>query len=168
MRAGCPDTRLFTVMLRSSTAAVLKHLLDPAVPYVWIRKHHPHPRIEWWKTDVQLSDAGRLHRLEVKCMEFDILLETQRFLDLLADFEPHGLELHQMSRRIPSSLTLSGLTDEAQTRVLINNGLHLSFFLPHAIEDAQLASPHREVVETALGKPHIKAIAYGTNFPLLN
>jgi hypothetical protein len=93
-------------------------------------------------------------------MEFDIQLPTARFLELLSEFEEQGIILFQMSRRVPDTLTLHGLADDAVNRVLIENGLHMKFFLPHAVECAQLASPHREVMERALQGREVREIAY--------
>ena len=94
-------------------------------------------------------------------MEFDLQFRTVRFLELLPEFEGHGLLLFQMTRRAPDTLTLCGVPDDAADRVLLQNGLHVRFYLPHAGECAQLASPHREVLERALQKPKVREIAYG-------
>ncbi|HUY91221.1 MAG TPA: hypothetical protein VMV10_20960 [Pirellulales bacterium] len=152
---------MFSFMLRSCTSGILAHILDPVVPFVWIRGHTPMRYIQWWSTQTRLSERGALHDVEVRSMEFDLQLRTVRFLELLPEFEDHGLLLFQMTRRVPDTLTLYGVSDDAADRVLLQNGLHLKFYLPHAVECAQLASPHREVVERALQKPEVREIAYG-------
>jgi hypothetical protein len=152
---------MFSFMLRSCTSGILAHILDPAVPFIWIRRHTPKRYIQWWSTQTHLSEAGGLHEVEVRSMEFDVQLRTARFLELLPEFEDHGMVLFQMTRRVPDTLTLSGVPDEAVDRVLLQNGLHLRFYLPHAVECAQLASPQREVLERALERPEIGEIAYG-------
>ncbi len=93
-------------------------------------------------------------------MEFDVQLPTSRFLDLLPEFEDHGIDLFQMTRRVPDTLTLHGVANATVDRVLIQNGLHLRFHLPHAVECAQLASPHREALERALQRPEVRELAY--------
>jgi hypothetical protein len=93
-------------------------------------------------------------------MEFDLQLPTARFLELLPEFENHGMVLFQMSRRVPDLLTLDGLNDDVIDRVLIQNGLHLRFYLPHSYEYAQLASPTLEVLERVLQQPEVNALAY--------
>jgi hypothetical protein len=93
-------------------------------------------------------------------MEFDLQLQTARFLELLPEFEEHGMELFQMVRRVPDTLTLYGVADDVVDRILLQNGLHLRFYLPHAVECAELASPDREVLERALERPEVRAIAY--------
>jgi hypothetical protein len=93
-------------------------------------------------------------------MEFELQLPTARFLELLPEFEEHGMDLCQMTRRVPDTLTLHGVLDGAADRVLIQNGLHLCFYLPHAVECAQLRSPHREVLERALLRPEVRELAY--------
>ena len=94
-------------------------------------------------------------------MEFDLQLSTARFLELLPEFEDHGIVLFQMTRRVPDTLTLDGVAESAVERVLIQNGLHLRFYLPHAVECAQLSSPYREVLEKALQRPEVRELAYG-------
>jgi hypothetical protein len=152
---------MFSVMLDSCTAGILADILDPAIPYVWIRHHMPKRRIEWWKTQARLSESGSLYDLEVRCMDFDIQLSTARFLELLPEFEAHGMELFQMTRPVANALTLDGKEDAIKDRILVQNGLHLAFYLPHAVEIARLASPHREVLETALQKPKVRELVYG-------
>src|ERR1051326_2160967 len=129
---------MYSFMLRSCTSGILAHVLDPTVPFVWIRRHMPKRYVQWWSTQTHLSESGALHDVEVRTMEFDHQLHTDRFLELLPEFEDHGLVLFQMLRRVPDTLTLDGVAEDAVDRVLIQNGLHLRFYLPHAIECAQL------------------------------
>ena len=116
--------------------------------------------MQWWTTPVCLSKSGGAVDIEVGGLAFDVQLSTKRFLELLPEFNEHGLELYQMTRRIPNTLTLDCLPTENVNEVLIQNGLHLKFDLPHAGECAMLASPHREVLERVLLKPEIGKLAY--------
>lgn len=150
---------MFSFILRSCTSGILAHILDPAVPFVWIRRHTPKQRIQWWDTQVRLSETGVPFDVEVRSMEFDLQLRTDRFLELLPEFEDHGMVLYQMGRRVPDTLTLNGIADDVVDRVLIQNGLHLCFYLPHAAESAELASPHRDVLERALRRPEVRGLA---------
>ena len=152
---------MFSVMLRSCTCSVLAYVLDPVVPFVWVRRHMPQGIVQWWHTHVALSATGRPQDVDVRWMEFDLQLSTSRFLELLPEFEDHGIVLFQMTRRVPDTLTLHGVSDGTVDRVLIQNGLHLRFYLPHAVECAQLASPYREVLERALQRPEVRELAYG-------
>jgi hypothetical protein len=151
---------MFSFMLRSCTSGILAHILDPAIPFVWLRHHTPNPYIQWRQTQVSLSGRGSLHEIEVRSMEFDIQLPTARFLELLPEFEDHGIVLFQMTRRVPDTLTLDRIADNTIDRVLIQNGLYLRFYLPHAVECAQLSSPYREVLELALQRPEVRDLAY--------
>lgn len=152
---------MFSFMLRSCTTAILAHVLDPSIPYVWIRGHAPKPNLEWWKTQTCLTESGALHDVEVRSMNFDLQFETARFLKLLPEFNGHGMELCQMSRRVPDTLTLDGMPYDAAWRIIVQNGLHLRFDLPHAVENACLASPCREVLEKILQRPEVREVAYG-------
>ena len=91
---------MFTFMLRSCTAGILAHILDAAIPFVWLRQHRPQPYLHWWNTQAPLSAAGSVHDVEVRSMEFDLQLPTPKFLELLPEFEESGMELFQMSRRV--------------------------------------------------------------------
>jgi hypothetical protein len=130
------------------------------VPFVWIRRHTPQRWVAWSRYQVPLSRTGQLFDAEVRSLEFDLQLPTTRFLELLPEFDDHGIVLFQMSRRVPDTLMLDRIQDDAVDRVLIQNGLHLRFYLPHAIECAQLASPHRDVLERALESPQVQDLAY--------
>jgi hypothetical protein len=152
---------MFSVMLRSCTARMLAHVLDPAVPFVWIPRHIPNRYLRWWSTQTCLFEAGPLNSLEVRSMEFDIQLSTSRFLELLPEFEHHGLVLFQMTRRVPDTLTLQRVPDGAVDGILRQNGLHLRVHLPEEEPWGQLTSPHREVLERALQKPQVREVAYG-------
>lgn len=90
---------------------------------------------------------------------FDIQTTTEDFLPLLPEFEDHGLDLFQMSRRVPNTL-LFNIYDESMNRILLNNGLFLKFILPHAGEVAQLCSPNREYLESLLKNPALYDAAH--------
>jgi hypothetical protein len=152
---------MFSLMLRSCTAGILAHVLDPAVPFVWIPRHMPNRHLKWWSTQTRLFEMGPLHGLEARLIEFDIQLSTSRFLELIPEFENHGLVLFQMTRRVPDTLTLQLLPDAAIDRILLQNGLHLRVYLPNDEPWGQLTSPHREVLEQALQKPQVREVAYG-------
>jgi hypothetical protein len=148
----------FTLMLQPCTAEVLRHLLDPEVPYVWIVGHSPHKYLEWWKCQLPLSASSVASSLEVRGLCFDLLLLTSEFLTRLSEFD--GLVLHQMSRKVPNTLTLEGLDDRNRTRVLVQNGLAASFYLPHAMECASFTTVERGAIEKVLANETIRSLAY--------
>jgi hypothetical protein len=150
---------MFSVMLRPCTCAILEYILDPAIGYVWVRRHTPRRHLQWWKTQAPLSEAGTLHEVQVRGMEFDLQLPTARFLELLPEFWGHGLVLFQMTRPVPDTLMLDGIADSVVDRVLMQNGLHLRFYLPHAAELAQVGSPRREVLEKMLQRREVREMA---------
>ncbi|MGV3659687.1 MAG: hypothetical protein ACO1TE_05870 [Prosthecobacter sp.] len=159
MEAGPTITErggMFHLMLRSCTAGILAHILDPEVPFVWVRRHMPHRYAQWRKTQACLSERGVLQDVEVRSMEYDLLAPTARFLELLPEFESHGMVLYQMRRRVPDTLTLDGVADEAVDRVLLQNGLHLRFYLPHAVECASVSSPDRPFLERVSERPEVR------------
>jgi len=153
---------VFSVMLASCTCAVLERVLDPAVPIVWIRRHFPQPILQWWRTQIPISPGGGPHELEVRSVELEIQLPTARFLQILPEFAQNGIDLCQMDRRVPDSLTMHDISDRAFYRVLVQNGLRLHFYLPHAVEDAFLSSPDRARLESALRHADIADIAFNS------
>ena len=152
---------MFRVILPSCSCSVLAQILDLSVPFVWVRRHLPQPCIRWWHAQAPLSATGQPYDVEVRGLQFDLQLPTVRFLELLPEFEDHGIVLFQMSRRVPDTLTLHGVPDQSVDRLLIQNGLHLRFDLPHANESACLASPRREVLEEVLQKSKVRELVCG-------
>ncbi len=149
---------LFTVMLRTCTAEVLRDLLDPEAPYVWVVAHHPHRSLQWWTCSVPLGRDGRASPIEVRALAFDLLMPTSEFLARLGEFD--GVSAHQMRRKVPDTLTIEGLDDRNRVRILIQNGLVASFYLPHAGECAWFATVDRRTMDAALARESIRALAY--------
>ena len=65
-------------------------------------------------------------------------------------------KLFQISRPVPDTLSLDRVPRDAADRLLVQNGLHLAFYLPHAFDIAQFRSPRREVLEQLLKAPQIR------------
>jgi hypothetical protein len=151
---------MFSIMLRSCTSAILPAVLDRSVPVVWVRRHTPMRSIRWWPARVPLSTSGAVHDVEVRTLQFDLQLPTERFLQLLPEFSNHGMALFQLTRRVPDTLTLDVRSEASIYEILMQNGLHLHFYLPHVFESAQLSSPHRSVLEKALEDPEVRKLAY--------
>ena len=149
---------LFTIMLRPCTAEVLRHLFDPEVPFVWVVGHSPHNYVEWWTCHLPLSTPGVASALEVRGLRFDLLLPTSVFLARLADFD--GVVAYQMKRWIPNTLTLEGLEGRSRDRVLVQNGLAESFYLPHAMECASFTTVERAAMEKVLSNEAVQKLAY--------
>lgn len=147
-------------MLSGCRAGLLKEILDESVPFVWVLDHAPVERCGWWKTSLSLREHGPSFELDVRGVVFDIQLSTKRFLEILPEFQHLGLNLYQMHNKVPNTLTLSGVDDRAVNTILIQNGLHLHFQLPHEDECALLSAPRRETLERALSNPVIRERAY--------
>jgi hypothetical protein len=65
------------------------------------------------------------------------------------------MTLFQMQKPWPASVQPRYLPKAARYKILVQNGLHLEFYLPHAGEYAQVVSPHREVLERINNHPVI-------------
>ena len=152
------DDGLYSIMLRPCTAEVLRDLLDPEVPFVWVVGHAPNRCLEWWTCRLPLGRSDEPRPLEIRGLYFDVHLPTGEFLERLAEFD--GLVLHQMQRRVPNSLVLHDLPDRDRTRILVQNGLVASFYLPHAMECASFATVEHSRMEMVLGRDRIRDLAY--------
>ena len=147
-------------MLSYCRAGLLREILDESVPYVWVRDHAPVERCGWWKTSLSLREHGPAFEINVRGVVFDIQLSTKHFLEMLPEFEHLGLELYQMHNKVPNTLTLNRINDGSVNTILIQNGMHLHFQLPHEGECAMLSSPRRETLELALSNPVLRERAY--------
>jgi len=73
-------------------------------------------------------------------------------------FEPHGLELIQLTKKVPNGLWTKSIPEDALTNVLIRNGMFLRFSLPHECEVAQLQCISDEYLEKILKVPEIREL----------
>ncbi len=150
-----PDRLLHCLTFWGCTPSVLRHALNPGIPFVWMRRHLPQTQISWWNADVPLFLGGRPYNLEVRGLEFDVQMTTERFLTLLPELEEHGMGLFQMNKRVPDALEFH-IEDPNINHILILNGLFLNFTLPHANETALLCSPSKEYLKNLLKIPAIR------------
>lgn len=143
------------VMLAPCTTDVLRHLLDPDVPWIWIAGHLPDERVRWWPATVPLAPNVYGDAVEVRTLGYDLLLETRRFLELAPAFARSGITLTQLDRRVPDTLTLGALSEAAREAVLVQNGMRARFDLPHAMECAQFTCVDRAHLERVCASPEI-------------
>jgi hypothetical protein len=153
---------MFSIRLNPCTCQTLAHVLDPAVPFVWLCSHIPQTYLKWWHTQLPLSVTGRPHDVETRFLRYELQLTTPRFLELLPEFENQGISVFQMTRRVPDTLTLNRVPDRAVNGVLIQNGLHLRVSLSDLEPWGEVQSPNRVVLEKILQKPELKRVGRGT------
>src|SRR5262249_48617483 len=146
---------LYSIMLRPCTAEILRHLLDPDVPFAWVVGHYPKRRLEWWRCRLPLSPSSEPLPLQVRGLRCDLLMPTREFLERLSEFD--GLVLHQMRREVPNTLLLDGLDDHNRVRVLVENGLFASFYLPHEMECATFTTIELSAMEKALASEAVRS-----------
>ena len=148
------EPNIFSLMLEPCTAMVLPHVLNEAIPFVWLESHSPN-LYGWWQAQVPLRQDGDYFPLQVRGLNFDLLLATKQFLSLLPEFAEAGMSLLQLERAMPNGLIPRSLKDSDRYRVLVQNGLYLEFELPHAREHARVVTPHRDVLERIKNNPVI-------------
>ena len=126
------------VYVHAATVASLLPYLRVDVPFVWIIGHMPNTAIEWWQTDIPLNTNGSRLEADVRLLSYDLQVPTAKFLENAAAFEKCGLTLVQSYRRMPGTLQLHRLSDEAAPTVLKRNGAFLYIELPHPAETARV------------------------------
>jgi hypothetical protein len=131
---------MYSIMLNVCTTSVLRHLLDPVVPYVWIHNHIPDTTIHWWKADVPVNSEAYLSGADVRLVQYDLLMSTDEFLAKLDFFLGSGISLSQMNQKVPNSLWIESIPAHSVNKVLMQNGMKNRFYLPHAMEVANFRS----------------------------
>jgi hypothetical protein len=79
-------------------------------------------------------------KAQIRNLVFDLNLETEKFLSRISGFDDHGLMLLQSIKPMPASLFRSEMPNEIQDKILVQNGVTLKIYLPHAIETAVIVS----------------------------
>lgn len=150
---------VYVLNLGTCDCSILKHLLNPNVPYIWVRNHMPNPTVKWWITHLPISTSDTVMQMKVRNLRYDLQMETQQFLDNLKEFVPFGIEIYQFDRPVPDTLTLNQIPEDKRTKVLLNNGGQSAFFLPHANEQAQYWTANRHLMAFALSQPEVVRLA---------
>jgi hypothetical protein len=127
-----------SLYIHNATVSDLARYLNPNVPWVWILGHLPNRIVEWWDTSIPINKQGASVKAKARSIIYDLMLETKEFLELVPEFEDHGLVLIQSHQRMPDTFDLSRIPENQQTKVLRDNGAFLRMYLPHAIETAQI------------------------------
>ena len=125
---------MFRLVIDVGSNRMLPAILRPDIEWVWIVRHFPNPRFEWWDTNLPLSTAGSTFCVRVRNLSFDLVFRTEEFLRNYREFIPHGIDLYQSVKPMPDSLYLDCISDAARDQVLKQNGVFLQFSLPHENE----------------------------------
>ena len=153
------DDGTFSILFPAARCSILPHILDPNVPFVWLVDHTPVRHWGWWDTRCQLSATGPHHQVSVRMVTFDLQMPTAQFLQILPELSEHGMDVLQMTMRVPDTLVLSRLAAQEQTSILLQNGFHLRFKMAFSGETAYVISPHRHVLENLLQIPAVRDLA---------
>jgi hypothetical protein len=151
---------VFTTLLVPCSAAVLRHVLAPEIPHVWIVAHAPDPHLSWSAQDVPLVPAGRPMSLRVRGLVYDFQMPTAEFLKRVLPTVPGGagVLLLQLDRPVPDSLRYREVASRpAWHAILRQNGWRLTFDLPHGGEYAAVTAPDRGTIGRVLAEPVIAA-----------
>lgn len=143
------------MMLDTCDCSVLKHLLHPEADFIWIHSHTPDPALRWWKADAPISPNDVIEGVQIRAMEYDLMMERGLFLNELNKFLPHGITMTQLTKPVPNSLWLRSLPKDREESILIENGMKVRFHLPHAGEIAQFSATDRDHIEAVCSLPEI-------------
>lgn len=144
-----PDCEI--VYVHGAIASVLTKFLDLSVPWVWILGHRPNRHVQWWNTSIPLNVAGSTFNGSVRDICVDIQLPTCDFVSRATEFDDHGLVLVQSHQRMPDTLCLDRMSDSQRNVVLLQNGVTLRIYLPHAVESAQVQSFRKGYLASRIG-----------------
>ncbi len=126
------------VYIHEATVSSLAPYLNTKIPWIWILGHRPNRIVEWWESSLPINRQGSHLKAKFRSINFDIMLETKRFLKLIPEFNDHGIVLIQSRHQMPKTLDLSSIPDNQQAKVLHSNGAFLRMSLPHAYETLQI------------------------------
>jgi|SRR6516162_9642691 hypothetical protein len=153
------DGLLLSLSLLPCDALVLKQVLNRAIPFVWLHRHFPSDQVKWWKAAVPICNSGKSRILKIRRLEFDMQMPLEEFLQCLSEFKESGLDLFQMAHEVPDTLHFKP-EDANMNRILISNGLFLSFNLPHRNECASIKCTDKSYLEQLLTNEVVKSLAY--------
>jgi hypothetical protein len=143
---------LFSALLPPCDVSILRRLLAPSVPYVWLIDHRVAGLAAWLEENLPPLCEAAVPReaYVVRHIELDLTLNTAVFLGLLPGLEGSGIDLLQATKPQPRNLHLRAVRESSQGRAFRDNGVVLGFHLPHPHEHALLPSPSREAIEQAI------------------
>ena len=118
--------------------SLLSKFLSESVPWIWVLDHLPTSKLHWWKTALPLNENNCVEIAEYRTVQYDFMLQTSRFLHVASELDDSGLKLVQSYNRMPDTLVLDGIPENQQPEILKKNGAFLRFYLPNAIETAQV------------------------------
>ena len=144
--------RLHQVLLPPCGLGVLRRILLPDVPFVWILNYHDETIREWCQDNVPLPvlDEQEGVQCQVRRLEMDLCLSTSAFLAQLSSFGRGGIDLAQAYRPLPSDLRIDVISAWERARIYRQNGIELTFYLPHDMEHALVKAPLKETLEEVI------------------
>ena len=144
---------VFGTLLAACSCQVLSHLLLPApTSFVWLVAYHPHGVVEWVTLPLPLRLNATATPLTARLPRYDLQFSLSAFLSVLPQLHARaGMLALQMERPVPDTLTMEHLADNSRRRsILRENGLLLSFDLPHDGEYAWVETYDRAHLEGVL------------------
>jgi len=156
---GQDDNGMFRLALSPCYSTILRYLLDPAVPFVYLLDHMPNETLQWWNVDMPLAKDRPARPFHVRMLQYDVCMRTSEFLQHIEDVKGLGMDVLQTSKELPATLIPRRIDESNRMKALLANGLESRFYLPHAMEVAVFRSRTRETIERALRHEQVLRLA---------
>ena len=147
-----------SIMLATCPTEIVAELLDPSVPFVWVVGHSPHRVVEWWELNMPVIRGEMPRTLQVRSLRCELLLDTAEFKEIVGEFD--GINLFQMTRRVPDTLLVECLPEDRRYLILHGVGLSAHFYQPHSMEVAMYRTWDRPWMDQLLARESVSKLAY--------
>ncbi len=124
------------VYLERALVSDISKFMSTEVSWTWILGHRPYRFVGWNEMSLPVSGSGTPIRGDFRHVTYDLMTPTSRFIEIVAEFDEHGIVLIQSAKRMPENLELHRMSDKTQREVLVRNGAFLRAYLPHSDENA--------------------------------
>ena len=146
------DDGTFTVMIVGCSNSIISTLINPKIPFVWSVNHFLEDHYTWIERKINLSKDGPLHTVLVRNASFEFMMDTNKYLSCLNEFQHQGNILLQCNNTIPQSLDYLKLPDAQRRKILVQNGVYSEFYLPHEYETASFTCIDKQHIESVIDK----------------
>jgi hypothetical protein len=147
----------FTVMIDCCSNSILSELINPEIPFIWSVNHFLEDHYTWIKRKINLSKDGPLHDVLIRNASFEFMMETEKYLASINEFQHQGNILLQCYHIVPQSLVYFKLPEAQRRRILLQNGIYSEFYLPHEYETASFTCVDQSYVEVIIDKLNMES-----------
>ena len=103
-------------------------LIDKRFSHVFIHRFNPHEVLQWWKTDLKISNGVELKGIAVRDMNCDLQTDLNG-LKQIFDLNTRQLRVYQFEKPVPGTLVLEHLPEKSREQILRQNGMKHFFWI---------------------------------------